>query len=127
MTFAEVVDILGPPGDYRSGPTVGTGGLEECDPKIMVTMGKPVAECDHIWFYYRRCEPVGALWQTDRATILLTTCDCEKTGRDIDIYRPPPSAYIYSGALAHTKLENGWLSNVAWQANRLRRRWFPDR
>jgi hypothetical protein len=109
MSRAEVEAILGPPGDYRSGPVLidwpgkrsGGPGMDEEEvtdlrTRLMSTFGA------------RR---YLLSWRTDRYVC--------------DVTFNPASKVISKDSWEATRVEQGPLDNLRWRVKRQLRRWFP--
>lgn len=116
MTLAEVEALLGPCGDYRTGPTTCTGPYDpwspwgRCPPAMF-----PTAMSAGFWI----CE-----WKSDSAevTVLL------KPPGDFQPWHLAPDEMPPGGVIsAHWRdvtLQQGYLSNLMWRAERRWKRWF---
>jgi hypothetical protein len=96
MSLAEVEAILGPPGDYRTGPTAyeEVGPTEEYDPTRME-------------------------WWTDT---LLIDIDFDETG---PLERGGTQRAAKAWVDPCTRVPQGPLDNLLWRAKRQWHRWFP--
>jgi hypothetical protein len=96
MTLAQAVAILGPPGDYRTGPTGFQGSqiLEEAD--------------EH------GCQEADWTWQADHGFLRVYPC------RD-DENRVAGAWFLTEEPIEQTPLEN-----FRWRVKRVWRKWFPE-
>ena len=119
MTLTEVEALLGPPGDYRTGPTVVTEvfsvwspGLGRCPPG----MG-PTPLSTGYWRFK---------WGTDRAEVIVLV----KPPDDMEPWSlapcESPVGRTISAHFCDMKLEHGALYNAAWRLARQWRHWFPE-
>jgi hypothetical protein len=114
MSRADVEAVLGPPGDYRTGPTTpeyslsgGQEGWNTGNGPALITFGD-AAE----WR-----EPEGMLtckWHGDRRVIRVTF---DPDGRAVD-------AMLSEGV---KRLDQAPLENIVWRAKRQWQKWFPER
>jgi hypothetical protein len=99
MTRADVEAILGPPGDYTTGPLTVGGGLTISPWRVNATRLYPK----------ENGSPYD--WLTDTGWYTVTFDDSDKVeGRDFE-----------SG----TKAKQGTVDNLLWRVERQWRRWFP--
>jgi hypothetical protein len=104
MSSAEVEAILGPPGDYRSGPT---------DPDF---------PSPYPWQASGVLGPWPATWRGDRGVIYVyreTGADPEILGRDKNDPDRVSVAYFFEVR----RIEQGPIDNLLW---RVKRKWFLD-
>jgi hypothetical protein len=100
MTRAEVEAVLGPPGDYRTGPRDRYLGQQH-------------------WVTF------GEHW-TDDGTTVISQWECD-AARIWVAYKPMPDGTIAVGFIDEAKrLDQGPLDSLLWRAKRQWRRWFPD-
>jgi hypothetical protein len=103
MTPAEVEAILGPPGDYRNGPT---------EPEMLNLF--PPSGIDWDW---------GDRWQGDRGEIVVY----RKGDSDPCIIGSGPDRVEGAQFVEVQRVEQNPLANLVWLAKRQWRRWFPER
>jgi hypothetical protein len=114
MTLSDVEALLGPWGDYRSGPTVVTGPFDPCMGHNRYPPGMmPTAASGGYWRY---------TWETDVASVqaILWPVGDELEGSD------PATAKLISASFTNMVLEKGPLDNLLWRAQRQWHRWFPE-
>jgi hypothetical protein len=102
MTRTEVEAILGPPGDYRTGPTGAISAPRWDYLHVFEEAESPLAEA------------AGAVdeWQSDSVVIRVAY------GRS--------DAAAEASCWDHERQERGLLDNLLWRAGHLWRRWFPE-
>jgi hypothetical protein len=96
MTPGDVEATLGPPGDYRTGPTQQSGPTVRAS--LETRRERPEILCSG-----------GRLWYGDSATIFV---EINETGDILKEYTPCR--------------RKGLLDTVLWRAKRQFRRWFPE-
>jgi hypothetical protein len=105
MSRAEVYAILGPPGDYGTGPV-----KYETAPYIALSAH------NNLEHFSQRPEGQGyATWQSDSALAFVNFSDAGC----VDDRVP---AYFFKGG----RVPQGPFDNLLWRAKRLWRRWFPE-
>jgi hypothetical protein len=106
MTFAEVEAILGPPGDYRAGPT------QPDDPPPFP------------WFGSGVMPELPRAWRGDHGVIYVHP----KGDGDpaIEGYEPAdPEKASFASYFEVRRVDHGPLGNLIWRAKRQWRKWFP--
>jgi hypothetical protein len=102
MSPAEVEAVLGPPGDYRSGPTT-----TRWDENLQAGWGWSIAEKPRNKLSEVTCE-----WHSDTFEIFVTCSASE--------------GVIGASLNPQIRQEQGPLDNLLWRAKRLWRKWFPE-
>src|SRR5579871_904457 len=110
MTGSEVEAVLGPPGDYRRGPTTihgfAGGGWQAWDAN-----GRPVAVGAGLGFGLRGTP--STTWQSDTAVIrVMFDASGRATNAELDTNL--------------IRVEQSPLDNLRWRAERQWRKWFPE-
>jgi hypothetical protein len=97
MSRAEVEAILGPPGDYTSGPMFVEGN----------------APTDDAYLYFTADKDPGAVW-------------CGDAGFIVVLYYPSSGRALDPMFCRGERQPQGSLGNLLWRAERRWRRWFPS-
>jgi hypothetical protein len=109
MTRAEVVAILGPPGDYRTGPAVPVQGVwDEGDQNDEGGRPRPqgfvlIGGAAEVWG--------ENVWCNDTLTAILNFT--------------PESKVLGKVGWVNERVKQGPLDHLHWRLERQRRRWFP--
>ncbi len=127
MNLAEVEAILGPPGDYRSGPTVVTLPAYGRYPPGLV----PLLEHKGHWQVWASQTLV---WETDEARVVVGVLPpgqvpptiFRKALPNLGYEKPDPGGVI-SARYDDMQLQSGPLDNLLWRLKRQWRRWFPEK
>jgi hypothetical protein len=111
MSLAEVQAILGPPGDYRTGPTrTHIWGYHPEDTNMDTDTDDPLMLRLDEMLFGRLDERLGK-WESDTGVAVVK---CDESGHSL--------VYIY---YASKNVEQGPLDNLLWRVNRRWRKWFP--
>jgi hypothetical protein len=124
MSYAEVETLLGPPGDFRSGPTVRAATL---DPDAVDEWGfggarfppgmGPTALSGGYWILR---------WETDAEQIRVLVMPPDDIPlRDLAPGEMPPGGVI-EARISDMQLEHGPFENFLWRLKRQWRKWFPE-
>jgi hypothetical protein len=113
MTRVEVEAILGPPGDYTTGPCRDSDGVVyNASSTVVMTDAGPVSvvTCDPPRHCFSPIPDPPSEWATDFGFFSVAFDD---------------GLVIAAGVEPCTKVEQGPLANLRWRAERLWPKWFP--
>ncbi len=139
MTLADLCELLGPPGDYRSGPTVAIDprrrfqGADQVGDYVNRRLNRkwPAPSLGYeIPVNYEDWTPNGEWRAAERVECMRRLVNKPRTwtwlGDTLQVeVSPGPKGLDYKGFVNLKRVEQGPLDNLLWRVKQQWRRWFP--